>query len=369
MRKIGFILFFFFTILFSVSGQNSPILVNYSFEPAVQHFVVPPGVSIITVTIAGAQGGGYLGGKGASFTCICNVHSCHIISIVVGQRGDTNALGRNGGGGGGASWVYDSNIVLHIPTGVNGLVAVAAGGGGESWSWPFGYPYTDTTFAGSAGGIDLSTNSTTTGLIDGTGGTDGNGGESVGQILRSSGGGGGWLSNGTRAAWNVSGMDEANHFSGANAGGGFGGGGGFGEGNNGENIDFGGGGGGYNGGGAGGGGGGSYLNGTLVGVAVASNIGNGSVTISYQPTTGVEDCPQDIFIYPNPTSGEFLVAGVMPGQTLDVYDYLGQKIMSAQVSNTYLELNLSANAKGVYLVIAHNGDRTFAGQAKVVKIP
>src|ERR1700679_943208 len=94
--------------------SSAQTVINYSFEPVVQHFNIPPGVSTITVTISGAKGGGTLGGKGASFTGICNVISPHVLSVVVGQCGDTFHLA---GGGGGASWVYDSNIVLYNPNG------------------------------------------------------------------------------------------------------------------------------------------------------------------------------------------------------------------------------------------------------------
>jgi Glycine rich protein len=119
----------------SLLSQNAPVVVNYSYEPAVQHFNILPGVNTITVTIVGAQGGGALGGKGASFAGICNVISPHVLSVVVGQEGiavaDTGNFNGGGGGGGGASWVYDSNIVLYHPIGTIGLLAVAGGGDKE----------------------------------------------------------------------------------------------------------------------------------------------------------------------------------------------------------------------------------------------
>ncbi len=130
----------------SLLCQNAPVVINYSFEAAVQHFNIPPGVNAITVTIAGAKGGGALGGKGASFTGICNVISPHVLSVTVGQEGeapiaDTGA--GSGGGGGGASWVYDSNVVLYNPIDNTGLIAVAAGGGGQVVTRFLVFPFRD----------------------------------------------------------------------------------------------------------------------------------------------------------------------------------------------------------------------------------
>src|SRR4029077_7868286 len=98
MKRFTVFLFFTFRFSFFIYCQNAPIMIHYSFEPAVQHFTVPPGVSIITITIAGAQSGGPLGGKGASLTGICTVHACQVLSVVVGQRGDTGYW--SGGGEG-----------------------------------------------------------------------------------------------------------------------------------------------------------------------------------------------------------------------------------------------------------------------------
>ncbi len=258
---------------------------NYSFEPAVQHFTVPPDIYAISIQIGGAQGGDTLGGYGTSFQGQCIVTPGEILSVVVGQRGGT--LGGSGGGGG-ASWVYDSTVVLYSPSGTMGLIAAAAGGGGGATN-----SENLTIDPGEPGGTNLITNAAITYtpysiLPEGAGGTGGNGGNiSISGGGGGYGGGGGWLSVGK--SWGdttgIGGRDEADHFSmvisfsGGNGGSGGGGGGGWST--DLENIwGVGGGGGGYNGGGGEGGGGGSYYINTSP-IVTATDTGNGFVTISY----------------------------------------------------------------------------------------
>ncbi len=165
-------------------------------------------------------------------------------------------------------------------------------------------------------------------------------------------------------------MDEANHFKnlivGCNIHGTFGGGGGSCEYNEAGNDGInGGGGGGYNGGGAGsgGGGGGSYLNGTLVGMATASDTGNGFVTISYIPPSS-----EIIAIYPNPTPAVFTVNGIRQEQLIEIYNCLGQKLQTFQASNTVMQVDLSTYASGVYIAVVRNADGSKVWQSKVVKL-
>ncbi len=270
---------------YSCSGQSNgsalasliaPLIINFPADTVVQRFLVPSSVNTITVTIAGAKGADGLGvgGNGANFIGVCPVIPGHTLSVVVGQQGSIN-------GGGGASWIYDSNVVLYSPSGTNGLLAVAAGGGGGGSHYgPNGYD----GYIGGPGGINLVTNSTTIGTGDfTTGGTGGNGG---GSFVAS--GGSGWLSNGVSGGGmglSMGGNDETNHFSATNEGGGFGGGGGGGVGVNPGVSDFGGGGGGYNGGGGweDGGGGGSFFIDTLP-IVTDSGTGNGFVRIEYTIT-------------------------------------------------------------------------------------
>ncbi len=264
----------------AVASLTSPLIVNFPADTVVQHFLVPSSVSTITLTIGGAEGGNDHGnygtptGNGANFIGVCPVTPGHILSVVVGQQGTDI-------GGGGASWVYDSNIVLHSPSGTIGLLAVAAGGGGSGYSYG---GYNRYSYVGGSGGINLVTNTTTIGspaYVSAAGGMGGNGGDSV----LYGAGGAGWLSNGAPGYRYgiLGGMDEANHFRVAYEGGGFGGGGGgICKNMAGTGQCIGGGGGGYNGGaaGLGGGGGGSFFIDTLPKVS-DSGTGNGFVRIEY----------------------------------------------------------------------------------------
>src|ERR1700691_2656675 len=80
---------------------------NFSYEPAVQHFVVPSGVTSVVISVAGASGGnepntGLSGGSGASFSGTCNVIPGDVLSVVVGEKGtDAPVPVYEGAGGGG----------------------------------------------------------------------------------------------------------------------------------------------------------------------------------------------------------------------------------------------------------------------------
>ncbi len=263
----------------ALASLTVPLIANYMADTVVQHFLVPASVNTVTLTIEGAKGGGPLGGNGANFIGISPVTPGHVLSIAVGQQG---GFFDAGGAGGGASWVYDSIVVLYSPVGTTGLIAVAAGGGGEGYNGSgFG--------GGGAGGINLLTDSTTIGTGGNyPGGTGGNGGSSGFR----GGGGAGWLSNGIAGGPDLGGNDEANHFAAVrgyiSGSAGFGGGGSGGYGTNPGVAWLGGGGGGYNGGsggayGGGGGGGGSFFIDTLP-IVTDSGTGNGFVRIEYTIT-------------------------------------------------------------------------------------
>jgi len=267
---------------------------TFSYVAAVQTYTVPAGVTSISITASGAQGGGnispiYTGGLGATLTGTFTVTPGHVLDIIVGQ--EPGVAAENAGGGGG-SFVWDASSAT--------LPLIAAGGGGGASSTEDGINASLTTSGTDGGG----------GAAYGGAGTMGSGGtapSSSGSIGAAYGAGGcGWLSNGANGYPGtviIAGEPIASGGItplGGGAGGGYGGvagsggNGGYGGGGGGEapgsastsSGGGGGGGGGYSGGGGGagtpahgGGGGGSYCAGTL-GATSVTNTGNGLVTIT-----------------------------------------------------------------------------------------
>jgi gliding motility-associated-like protein len=145
-------------VVFFVSSFLSfaqPITFNYTGN--VQSWTVPPCVNSITITAAGAKGGGGAsGGNGAVVTGTIAVTPGQVLQIRVGGTGNctgTCAGGYNGGGngdpgtwnscgGGGAS---DVRIT---PYALGNRIIVGAGGGGRAGGTP-------TTAAGGSGGCAI----------------------------------------------------------------------------------------------------------------------------------------------------------------------------------------------------------------------
>ncbi len=74
-----------------------------------------------------------------------------------------------------------------------------------------------------------------------------------------------------------------------------------------------------------------------------------------------------INIFPNPTSGSFTVTGLMQGQRIELYNYMGQKLNSLTANKTTLNFDISDKANGVYLIRILNKDGSFSAQKKIVK--
>jgi len=96
-----------------------------------------------------------------------------------------------------------------------------------------------------------------------------------------------------------------------------------------------------------------------------------STTVTIKSTAGVAGISNStvINIYPDPNTGYFTVAGVLHGQTIELYNYTGQKLSSTFVSdNTSMQFNIADRANGIYLVRVLNQDGTIAKESKIVKI-
>ncbi|MBY0494982.1 MAG: hypothetical protein K2Y23_12275 [Cyanobacteria bacterium] len=242
--------------------------VIFNFTGAAQGFTVPAGVTSITVTAFGAQGGagaggGPAGGLGGSVQARITVTPGEVLTINVGGAGVAAGAGgfngggasgaavSRGGGGGGASDVRRGGV------GLANRVVVAGGGGGSGTLAGGG--------AGGAGGGLVGANGA---AGSGSAGNDGNGGGGT----QAAGGTGGAGGPGTDGAAGASGQGGAGGFgveSGGGAGGGFFGGGGGEESNAGVGT------------GGGGGGGSSFTTGSATNVVHAQGVraGNGQIII------------------------------------------------------------------------------------------
>jgi len=258
-------------LLFSFSLFSQSTTVNFNYTNSSQSWVVPACVTSISVTVAGASGGGSNGGDGALITGNINVIPGQTLQITVGGEGSCPNAGYNGGGlgtsanisanggcgGGGATDIRTTPFLL------NNRIIVASGGGGMGGG--------DTDAEGGAGGCVTGTIGTSPYGIGGGGASQTNGGS----------GGPPWITSGNY------GIDGSlgNGGNGAtdpcyNKGPGGGGGGGY----------YGGGGGGsdcYNSSplGGGGGGGGSSLTPSSSVCTANSNNGDGYIIITYNSSS------------------------------------------------------------------------------------
>ena len=76
---------------------------------------------------------------------------------------------------------------------------------------------------------------------------------------------------------------------------------------------------------------------------------------------------KNISIFPNPGTGNFTISGLLRGQVIELYNYIGQKISSTRVSDATMHFNISDHANGVYLVRIVNKDGIIITQMKMVK--
>ncbi len=134
---------------------------TYNYTGGPQIYVVPAGVSTVSVVVNGAQGGsptgGGTGGKGATVQAEISVTPGEVLMLNVGGNGTINR-GWNGGGrgagtGGGASDIRRpasgfstaTSCAYNLTCALSDRIVVAGGGGGGGWA---------TTVPGGAAGGD-----------------------------------------------------------------------------------------------------------------------------------------------------------------------------------------------------------------------
>lgn len=87
-------------------------------------------------------------------------------------------------------------------------------------------------------------------------------------------------------------------------------------------------------------------------------------------TTGINDkslFSSEISIYPSPTSGSFTITGISRGQVIEVYNYLGQKVLSAISHQLSANFDISSMPNGIYLIRVQNKDGSVVAIRKIVK--
>ncbi len=263
---------------------------TFNYTGSMQHYTVPVGITTLTITAKGAQGGNN-GGLGAIMQGTVSVTPGDILNILVGGQGLTNFTVCGtwfGAGGGGGSFVT---------TGSNTPLLIAGGGGGNICVPNIGMDAVTTN-----DGVDGYSPAYPT--YYGIGGVGGNG-ASNGPNPPHAGNGGGFN---TTGATGLCGSPGQGFLQGGAGGlgcganpainGGYGGGGGGGNAGGGGGGGYGGGGGSYHFPGNGGGGG-SYNSGTNQNNSVG-NTGNGVVEIA------------------GGTATTTLIAGLPPGSTFPI---------------------------------------------------
>lgn len=84
---------------------------------------------------------------------------------------------------------------------------------------------------------------------------------------------------------------------------------------------------------------------------------NGNGTIDSGETVGIakKNLTDDIKVYPNPSSGIFVVEGFSKGEKFNVVNALGEIVMSITTTNAKTKIDLSNKANGVYFIKTNNG--------------
>lgn len=212
---------------------------TFSYTGSDQTFVVPSGITAITVDCQGAEGGPnqattVLGGKGGRVVCDLTVTPGETLHITVGQHPTNKSAGYPDGGAGGGTGIADagggagSSDVRQGGTATANRVIIAGGGGGAGGNGT-------TNVGGSGAGGNGGNGALGSGTTAGVGATT-----SAGGAFGSGGGGG---PNGTAGSLAQGGTGGNATRGGGGGGGGYYGGGGGGAGGSPGNEGSGGGGG------------------------------------------------------------------------------------------------------------------------------
>jgi len=132
-----FLLFFlgFNNLCYSQCSSEQTTTI-FSLTGVIEQFTVPNGVTSITMTVIGADGGNSInnGGTGATATATFTVTSGEVLDIVTGLPGNSSPIIGAGGGGGSGVRRNATSDVLIVAGGGGGGGQDEGGGGGDSFS-------------------------------------------------------------------------------------------------------------------------------------------------------------------------------------------------------------------------------------------
>ncbi|HTA28077.1 MAG TPA: T9SS type A sorting domain-containing protein, partial [Bacteroidia bacterium] len=75
----------------------------------------------------------------------------------------------------------------------------------------------------------------------------------------------------------------------------------------------------------------------------------------------------NISLYPNPNTGQFILTGLEQGMTIEMYDYTGRKVSGITANDITIELNISDQPNGIYLIRILDSSGNLVSRKKVVK--
>lgn len=80
-------------------------------------------------------------------------------------------------------------------------------------------------------------------------------------------------------------------------------------------------------------------------------------------------CPglDGISLYPNPNTGQFTLTGFQQGMMVEIYDYRGRKVSFISISDITMQINISDQPNGIYLIRILSKDGNLVSQKKMVK--
>ena len=76
---------------------------------------------------------------------------------------------------------------------------------------------------------------------------------------------------------------------------------------------------------------------------------------------------ENINSYPNPNKGQFTVSGFQQGMIVEIYDYTGKKVSAFLTSDITMQLDISDQPNGIYLIRLLSKDGNLVSLKKMVK--